>query len=183
MKHLQGDIMIKCTSCGHENSNYSIYCQSCGAVLSSLETTPDAPASSKPSQPEQKVYVPTEPTVKLAGPETPVESEEAPIPDKVEGFRYVPPEKDQKGSYTLDTSSPSATAKPEDPNDQFCLWGFISTGAALITCGYAAPLSLALCIVGLVRVSASGKDGKTIAIVGAVVSAGLLAFRVIDFFM
>lgn len=175
--------MIKCTSCGHENSNYSIYCQSCGAVLSSLETTPDAPASSKPSQPEQKVYVPAEPTVKLAGPETPAEPEEAPIPDKVEGFRYIPPEKDQKGSYTFDTSSPSATAKPEDPNDQFCLWGFILTAAAIFTLGYAAPISLALCIVGIVRVNSSGKDGKTIAIIGAVISAALLAYRILGFFI
>ena len=181
--------MIKCTSCGHENSNYSIYCQSCGALLSSLDAVPDAPSSAaqkpaeapvKPATPET-ISVPAEPASVPAAPE--VTPEEPPIPDKVDGFKYIPPEKDQKGSYTLDMSSPAAREKPEDPNDQFCLWGFILTAAAIFTLGYAAPLSLALCVVGIVRVNSSGKDGKTIAIIGAVISAALLAYRVLGFFI
>ena len=178
--------MIKCSSCGYENSNYSIYCQGCGALLSSLDSVPDAPSSAaqkpasvpeKPAAPET-ISVPAEPVAAHeAAPEEP------PIPDKVEGFKYIPPEKDQKGSYTLDMSSPSATEKHEDPNDQFCLWGFILTAAAIFTLGYAAPISLALCIVGIVRVNSSGKDGKTIAIIGAVISAALLAYRVLGFFI
>lgn len=31
--------MIKCTSCGHENPDYCIYCQECNSLLSSI--TPD----------------------------------------------------------------------------------------------------------------------------------------------
>ena len=33
--------MIKCNCCGRENSNYAIYCEGCGSVLSTVSDSTD----------------------------------------------------------------------------------------------------------------------------------------------
>lgn len=175
--------MVKCPSCGCENSNYSIYCKDCNALLFSPEMKPDEAPS------EDTLYVPVEPSVKPAAPERTSEPEPAPVASDVrrdpqeEGFKYVALEKDQEGSYTYKPNPDAAEEKHESNNDMFCIWGYVLTAVSIFTCGWFAPVSLTLSIIGLVRVSSSGKDGKAIALVGAAVSALLIAYRIYDFIM
>lgn len=95
--------MIKCASCGAENSSYSIYCKGCGAVLSSIDSVPDA-------KEEEKISVPNEP-VKASVPAA------EPVPAKGDdpqddGFRYIATDKNDKGSYTYDPSR-DRTLRPD----------------------------------------------------------------------
>lgn len=152
--------MIRCSNCGCENSNYSIYCKECRAILSSAEETPSGETSAEQRRSEEHLQE----------------------PDNA-GFQYLPPEKDRKGSYTFDPTSPAARQKFKDTNDPFCLWGFVLTAVSFISCGYLAPVSLILSIIGLVRVSSSEElEGKSIAIVGIVASSILLGYRVFCIF-
>ena len=94
--------MIKCKSCGAENSNYSIYCSGCGAVLSSLDAVPESELKFAPAAPE-KVSVPSEPVkTESVKAEAPAASKTAP---EEEGFRYIAADKNDSGSYKYDPAS------------------------------------------------------------------------------
>ena len=108
--------MIKCSKCGCDNSDYSIYCKQCSALLFSSESKPDE-AVSAPSEPVAK---PAEQVKTAASAATP-EQAAAPYPAKADktaelrsgGFKYIPFEKDQQGSYTMDPSKANAPRSPE----------------------------------------------------------------------
>lgn len=105
--------MIICSNCGCENSDYSIYCKQCSSLLFSSQMKPDETVSAQSvpvAKPETQVK--PEPSVK------PAASDGAGIEEKTaelrsEGFRYIPFEKDQHGSYTMDPSKANAPLSPE----------------------------------------------------------------------
>ena len=99
--------MIKCPNCGCENSDYSIYCSQCNTLLFSSDVKEEV-------KKEETISVPSKPEAK---PEADVEKPTDKPEDKTEelrseGFKYIPFEKDQQGSYTMD---PSKANKPHSP--------------------------------------------------------------------
>ena len=102
--------MIKCSSCGCENSDYSIYCKQCSAVLFSSEMKPDENVS-VPVEPSQKAAMQPKPEVAAPSQPEPVKASSGDKTEELraEGFKYIPFEKDQQGSYTMD---PSKANKP-----------------------------------------------------------------------
>ena len=105
--------MIKCSKCGCDNSDYSIYCKQCSALLFSSESKPDE-AVSTPSEsaakPAEQVKTAATPA-QTAAPKA--ESEDKTAELRSGGFKYIPFEKDQQGSYTMDPSKANAPRSPE----------------------------------------------------------------------
>ena len=147
--------MIKCNCCGRENSNYAIYCEGCGSLLSTVSDSTDVktevdtssidtePASQETEQVSGPAYEPVQ--------EGPVES----------GNYSMPPEH----TYNPNPAKPSGMEF-----DSMCIAGFICSVSGLFCCGLPAIVGLILCIIGLVRTGSNGKRGRGLAIAGLIIS-------------
>ena len=85
--------MIKCNCCGRENSNYAIYCEGCGSVLTTVSDSTDV-----------KTEVSTSDSYETSSASSQPVSEPAPEPVQagpVQSGGYTPPE------YTYASATPS----------------------------------------------------------------------------
>ena len=138
--------MIKCNCCGRENSNYAIYCEGCGSLLSTVSDST-----------EVKTDVTDNPTSFADEPAQtgPVES----------GNYTMPPEY----TYNPNPANPSGMEF-----DSMCIAGFICSVSGLFCCGLPALVGVILCIIGLVRTGSNGKRGRGLAVAGLIISIIIL---------
>jgi hypothetical protein len=157
--------MIKCNCCGRENSNYAIYCEGCGSVLSSVSDSADvstsaaegveSSSSSSASEPvsAESAYTPTYET-----------------PAQPNNSEYVPPE------YTYN-SNPAQTNGTQF--DSMCIAGLICSISGIFCCAFTSLIGVILSIVGLIRVSKSGKAGKGLAIAGIIIGSFFIVISIL----
>lgn len=156
--------MIKCNCCGRENSNYAIYCEGCGSLLSTVSDSTDVKTEVDTSS------IDTEP----ASQET----------EQVSGPAYEPVQQGpvESGNYSMPpeyTYNPNP-AKPSGMEyDGICITGFICALSGLFCCGLSALVGLVLCIIGLVRTGSNGKKGRGLALAGIIISIVMIILTVI----
>lgn len=153
--------MIKCNCCGRENSNYAIYCEGCGSLLSTVSDSAevktevsDSSSYSDPA-PEAQAYESSSDSSSSSAYE-PVQA--GPVQS---GSYDMPPE------YTYNPN-PATTSGMEF--DGMCIAGFICSLTGMFCCGLPAFVGLILSIIGLVRTSTNGKKGRGLAVAGLIIS-------------
>ena len=156
--------MIKCNCCGRENSNYAIYCEGCGSLLSTVSDSTDVKTEVDTSS------IDTEPAYQESEPVS--ESAYEPVQTgPVESGNYsMPPEY----SYNPNPARPSGMEY-----DGICITGFICALSGLFCCGLPALAGLILCIIGLVRTGSNGKKGRDLALAGIIISIVMMIITVI----
>lgn len=153
--------MIKCNCCGRENSDYAIYCEGCGSLLSSISDSTDINTASPEvdtASSEPEVSTPVETS------EQPAQSYQQPTQD------YIPPE------YTY-TSTPATTNGMEF--DGMCIAGFALAVGGAFCCAIPSVVGLILCIIGLARTKSNNKRGRSLAIAGIIISLLVILFWII----
>lgn len=149
--------MIKCNCCGRENSNYAIYCEGCGSLLSTVSDSTDV----KTDVTENATSFAEEPAAQAA--------------EQVSEPAYEPVQQGpvESGNYTMPPEY-SYNPNPTNPSgmefDSMCIAGFICSVSGLFCCGLPALVGLILCIIGLVRTGSNGKRGRGLAIAGLIIS-------------
>lgn len=156
--------MIKCNCCGRENSNYAIYCEGCGSVLSTVSDSTEVKADAADGFSSEPAPEPVTSTSDYSSSQGSYQSE------PVQSGEYIPPE------YTYNPN-PATTSGMEF--DSMCIAGFICSVTGLFCCGIPAVVGLILCIVGLVRTKTNGKKGSGLAVAGIIISAIAIILTII----
>lgn len=156
--------MIKCNCCGRENSNYAIYCDGCGSLLSSISESGDINSASHEAEEAPAVEAHSEPEVSSTYETEQPEAVPYPTQD------YIPPE------YTY-TSTPTTTNGME--YDNMCITGFALAVAGNFCCGILSIAGLIMCIIGLVRTRTNGKKGRGLAVAGIIISCTAILFWIV----
>ena len=153
--------MIKCNCCGRENSNYSIYCEGCGSLLSTVSDSTDVKTDvgedfSSTNEPS------SEPVTSS--------SEYASSQETYQSGDNIPPE------YTYD---PTPATPSGMEFDVVSIVGFIFSVLSIFCCGFTAPIPLIICIIGLVTTSGTGKKGRGLAVAGLIISIILIIVAIL----
>ncbi len=173
--------MIKCNNCGHDNPDYSIYCQQCNSLLSSIDSDGGykseeikEPVKEPEKEPAASGYikVPSSASSKeqseVNEEKPPVISRGAAVPHEV----YAPDEGEYK--YT----GPAGNIPDPNPQDELevtCLIGFWISVSSIFSLGVTSVIGLIVSITGLIKAGNSGKGGSLIAIIGIILSGVMLA--------
>lgn len=166
--------MIKCNCCGRENSNYAIYCEGCGSLLSTISDSAEVKtdysdsASYAGSEPEPQAYEPS--------------AEPAPEPSNESPYEPVQAGPVQSGEYNMPpeyTYNPNPAVTSGMEFDSLCIAGFILSITGFMCCGFSSIIGLILCIAGLVRTSHNGKKGRGLAVAGLIMSIFMIIITII----
>lgn len=164
--------MIKCNNCGHDNSDYSIYCQQCNSLLSSIDSDGGYKSDEEKEQASSGyIKVPASASSKEqsgAKTEEPsVISRGAAVPHEV----YAP----DKGEYKY--SGPAGNIPDPDPENELevnCLIGFWISVSSIFCLGATSIIGLIVSITGLIKAGNSGRSGSLFAIIGIILSGIML---------
>ncbi len=151
--------MIKCNCCGRENSNYAIYCEGCGSLLSTVSDSTDVRTDAADGYTSEPAPEPETTSSGYTSTENTYQSE------PVQSGEYIPPE------YTYDPN-PQITTGME--YDGLCIAGFICSICGLPCCGLPSVIGIILCIIGLIRAKTNGKKGAGLAVAGIIIASIIL---------
>lgn len=155
--------MIKCNCCGRENSNYAIYCDGCGSLLTTVSDSTDVMTDPSEGNSEEPSKDNDTNSAEYTAPQDAYQAE------PVKNNEYTAPD------HTYDPN-PRFTSGTEF--DSLCIAGFICSLSGLFCCGLPSAVGLILCIVGLVRAKSSGKKGAGLAVAGIILAIVLLAISI-----
>lgn len=169
--------MIKCNNCGHDNPDYSIYCQQCNSLLSSIDSDggyKSAETKEQVSSGSSSDYVKV-PASTGSGEQSEARTEEPPKIDRgsaVPNEVYTP----DQGEYKY--TGPAGKIPDPDPQNELevnCLIGFWISLSSIFCLGATSIIGLIVSITGLVKAGNSGKSGSMFAIIGIILSGIMLA--------
>ena len=180
--------MIKCHKCGYENSDYSIYCQGCGSVLTSLKEADDyssiidsVTGDHTDTEPSDS-YTYNEPDPVINGTETTSGYEPQPQSTYEPEFELEPQVQPQtqtqtQSQYQAQYQQPNREVNT-DQYDPYCVAGLVLSFIPF--CAIFPIVAIILSAMGLNRIKVSGQKGRGLAIAGILIAiAGMMLSLII----